>query len=426
MASISELENQAESFSRNGDMRSAERVCRQILARDAQHLSSLRFLADLALAGGNFAAAETHLRALLRQAPENAQLQSRLGQALYRQGKLHEAARAYQDCWRANPRSKMVYLTLGCLHLELGNIDKAVQVFSLGEGVAPDLLSLWRNPQTNPAVAQMSKTAWQALCRHHTDLHVNTVAALESTAVTARIRDAVWPLADARPVEYEHPLQRAQVFYIRHDESPAFYDPGSLPWSEQLERQFPAIREEILGGLDIQADGRPYLRDSHRLEGAQWEPLVNRMNWASVHLYSGGVANQKVVGKFPKTLAALDQVPVATRQGKPSEVFISVLAPHTRIPEHYGVSSAILTAHLPIEVPAGCGLKVHEETREPRAGKLMVFDDTWQHSAWNESDSPRVVLIFELWHPGLTAAERESVTHSFQAREHWLQRRRVA
>ena len=221
MASISELENQAESFSRNGDMRSAERVCRQILARDAQHLSSLRFLADLALAGGNFAAAETHLRALLRQAPENAQLQSRLGQALYRQGKLHEAARAYQDCWRANPRSKMVYLTLGCLHLELGNIDKAVQVFSLGEGVAPDLLSLWRNPQTNPAVAQMSKTAWQALCRHHTDLHVNTVAALESTAVTARIRDAVWPLADARPVEYEHPLQRAQVFYIRHDESPA-------------------------------------------------------------------------------------------------------------------------------------------------------------------------------------------------------------
>ncbi len=120
--------------------------------------------------------------------------------------------------------------------------------------------------------------------------------------------------------------------------------------------------------MNVAADGRPYLSDRHRLEGALWEPLVNKMSWASVHLYQNGVANDMVIHKFPLTLKALAEVPVAITNGKPSEVFISVLAPYTRIPEHYGVSSAILTAHLPIEVPPDCGLQVHEDIRAPEAG----------------------------------------------------------
>jgi aspartyl/asparaginyl beta-hydroxylase (cupin superfamily) len=198
-----------------------------------------------------------------------------------------------------------------------------------------------------------------------------------------------------------------------------------FPWREQLEGQYRRIREEILAGLNIATDGRPYLTNRHRLEGEQWEPLVNKMSWASVHLYQSGVANEKVIHKFPETLEALAGVPLATTNGRPSEVFISVLAPHTRIPEHFGVSSAILTAHLPIEVPPGCGLRVHEEMRTPEAGKLMVFDDTWEHSAWNNSSLPRVVLIFELWHPELTEAEKAAVSRTIEARQDWLKRRKV-
>ena len=61
----------------------------------------------------------------------------------------------------------------------------------------------------------------------------------------------------------------------------------------------------------------------------------------------------------------------------------------------------------------------------PEAGKLMVFDDTWEHSAWNNSDDQRVVLIFELWHPGLTGLEREAISRSIQAREDWVSQRSV-
>jgi hypothetical protein len=36
-----------------------------------------------------------------------------------------------------------------------------------------------------------------------------------------------------------------------------------------------------------------------------------------------------------------------------------------------------------------------------------------------------VVLIFELWHPGLGRLEIEAVSASFRAREQWLRQRRV-
>jgi aspartyl/asparaginyl beta-hydroxylase (cupin superfamily) len=76
-------------------------------------------------------------------------------------------------------------------------------------------------------------------------------------------------------------------------------------------------------------------------------------------------------------------------------------------------------------VPPGCGLQVHDATRTPAEGKLLIFDDTWQHSAWNNSDQQRVVLIFELWHPDLTEREQEAIARSFDARERWLRQRQV-
>jgi len=39
-----------------------------------------------------------------------------------------------------------------------------------------------------------------------------------------------------------------------------------------------------------------------------------------------------------------------------------------------------------------------------------VFDDTIEHEAWNDSDKLRVVLIFDIWHPRLTLAERAMIT----------------
>jgi aspartyl/asparaginyl beta-hydroxylase (cupin superfamily) len=88
----------------------------------------------------------------------------------------------------------------------------------------------------------------------------------------------------------------------------------------------------------------------------------------------------------------------------------SLLKPRTRIPAHNGVTNVRLVTHLPLIVPEGCGFRVGNQTREWVPGKAWVFDDTIEHEAWNDSEQLRVVLIFDVWHPHLTPAERALVT----------------
>ena len=59
--------------------------------------------------------------------------------------------------------------------------------------------------------------------------------------------------------------------------------------------------------------------------------------------------------------------------------------------------------------PKGSAERVGGETREWQEGKAWVFDDTIEHEAWNDSSLPRTILIFDIWHPQLTALERDLV-----------------
>jgi aspartyl/asparaginyl beta-hydroxylase (cupin superfamily) len=92
----------------------------------------------------------------------------------------------------------------------------------------------------------------------------------------------------------------------------------------------------------------------------------------------------------------------------PTAMF-SCLEAQTTIPPHCGETNTRLIVHLPLVVPAGCGFRVGNETREWHEGKAFVFDDTLEHEARNDSDELRVVLIFDVWNPFLTTAERELV-----------------
>jgi aspartyl/asparaginyl beta-hydroxylase (cupin superfamily) len=48
-------------------------------------------------------------------------------------------------------------------------------------------------------------------------------------------------------------------------------------------------------------------------------------------------------------------------------------------------------------------------------GTAWVFDDTIEHEAWNDSDEPRAILIFDVWNPELTALERDLLRETVTA-----------
>ncbi len=91
------------------------------------------------------------------------------------------------------------------------------------------------------------------------------------------------------------------------------------------------------------------------------------------------------------------------------ESLFSVLAPQSEITLHNGSWNMVLTCHIGLAIPEGCGIRVGTEERSWQAGKVLVFDDTFAHSAWNTSDETRSCLIWDVWHPDMTPLEIEAM-----------------
>jgi aspartyl/asparaginyl beta-hydroxylase (cupin superfamily) len=114
----------------------------------------------------------------------------------------------------------------------------------------------------------------------------------------------------------------------------------------------------------------------------------------------------EAAARCPNTLAALEGVPLSTAPDRMPSVLFSLLRPHVRIPPHTGQTNARLICHLPLIVPGGGGLRVGNETRSWTEGEALIFDDSIEHEAWNDSDQVRVVLLFDIWRPELSAEEQ--------------------
>jgi len=87
----------------------------------------------------------------------------------------------------------------------------------------------------------------------------------------------------------------------------------------------------------------------------------------------------------------------------------SYLKPKTHVLPHKGYSKMVLRCHLPLIIPNEelCGIRIENETRHWKEGELMIFDDSFNHEAWNNSTSHRVVLMFDIPNPlwGYTSHE---------------------
>jgi len=201
--------------------------------------------------------------------------------------------------------------------------------------------------------------------------------------------------------------------YLRNYE---FFDRDSFPWIAALEAATESIREEFLGVLGSDQQGiEPYIAFSAGLPLRQWRELNHSRRWSAYFLWNQGRREESHLARCPRTAKALSAVPQVDIPGRGPTAFFSILDANTKIPPHTGITNTRLTVHLPLIVPAGCRFRVGGETREWRAGAAWVFDDTIEHEAWNDSDVPRAILIFDVWNPELTALERDLVRETIAA-----------
>ena len=190
-----------------------------------------------------------------------------------------------------------------------------------------------------------------------------------------------------------------------------FFDRSLFPWLAPLEAASPEIRTELMRVLVSDRPGlQPYIDFPDGLPIDQFKELNHSRKWSAYFLWNQSQPNAGHIARCPNTARTLEEVvPRCRVEGRAPTAFFSILDPNTRIPAHTGITNTRCTVHLPLIVPPNCGFRVGSTTREWVPDQAWVFDDTIEHEAWNLSDTPRAVLIFDIWNPLLSLAERDMI-----------------
>jgi aspartate beta-hydroxylase len=170
-----------------------------------------------------------------------------------------------------------------------------------------------------------------------------------------------------------------------------WHDPADFPLVEYLESNYRAIHDEILA-----LEPSRFHRESERIKRAG--------DWDVAFLYERGRRHDEVCAACPVTTRGVEVYPtIRTIAGL---IYVSRMRAATHIDAHRGPTNLRVRCHLGLKVPEGdCAMRVGTETRRWQEGRCLVFDDYYDHEAWNNTEEDRIVLIIDLWHPGLSTTE---------------------
>lgn len=171
----------------------------------------------------------------------------------------------------------------------------------------------------------------------------------------------------------------------------AFFDVAQFPWCRELEAHWREIRAE----LDALLDAREPIPTFQQVSPEQ-HVVSDDARWRTFFFRVFGVAIDANCRRCPRTAELLSRVP-----GLGNAMF-SILLPGKHIPEHRGPYKGLLRYHLALRVPtpaSSCWIDVAGQRRHWQEGASMIFDDSFQHSAANESDALRVVLFLDFARP---------------------------
>ncbi|XP_058555656.1 aspartyl/asparaginyl beta-hydroxylase isoform X9 [Neofelis nebulosa] len=168
---------------------------------------------------------------------------------------------------------------------------------------------------------------------------------------------------------------------------------------KSLERNWKLIRDEGLAVMD-KAKGLFLPED---------ENLREKGDWSQFTLWQQGRKNENACKGAPKTCSLLDKFPETTgcRRG---QIKYSVMHPGTHVWPHTGPTNCRLRMHLGLVIPKeGCKIRCANESKTWEEGKVLIFDDSFEHEVWQDAASFRLIFIVDVWHPELTPQQRQSL-----------------
>ncbi|HUM50845.1 MAG TPA: aspartyl/asparaginyl beta-hydroxylase domain-containing protein [Chitinophagales bacterium] len=161
-------------------------------------------------------------------------------------------------------------------------------------------------------------------------------------------------------------------------------------WIETIESNYLIILEEFTAFYT--KNSIPFFDD---ISSSQ-KQIVEKNKWKSLILLAFHKTNPFYETTFIKTNSIIQKIPNVT------SVMFSVLEKDTHILPHRGIYKGLLRCHLGLIIPENnkdCWLNVNGKIKNWNSGKCFVFDDTFQHEAFNKTNESRVILIIDFLRP---------------------------
>lgn len=396
---------------RSGRVEEAEQAYRRVLAEDPFNLEALNIVGLANLRLGQLHHARDLLGRAVAVSPGHASSHHHLGRAAELLGDLEAARASYARATQLSSTLPAARLHLAAVLEQLGDDHGALVQYAR---VMSDMQSQgrWVDPATTPpALVSLVAHAAQVVRAGRRALFFSLLEPLVAEfgrEGLGRIERMLRVHLQEEAATYPDPRQQPTFLYLPGLPATPWFARDLFPWVEAFEALTGDIRSELEARLGATAGSEDVFSTAElaaqNLQGARGAP-----SWTGYYFYRHGERREANCAACPVTSTALAGLPLSHVRDHGPEVLFSVFTPGTHLLPHRGVTNTRVVAHLPLIVPADCALRVGGEVHAWQEGRVVVFDDTYEHEAWNRSDQVRVVLIFDLWNPHLTELERAAV-----------------
>ncbi len=404
------LEAEALRLYQSQDVAGATRLFETLLAEHPTHATALAFLGFAASQRGDYAAAADYYRRATQAAPADPVSHFNLAMAEIGAGRVREAVTALDAALAVESDFLGGWLQKGAAHERLGETEAATRAYLRATRMAEQIPVAQIDMDTRRFLNHALGVVRRGLDAELTRALAPLIAGHGAEAVR-RIQAGADIFAGKAPPRFAHPKWRPGLFYVPDLPPQAWYEREDFDWVQRVEAATGVIREELLAVMD---DTRGLAADANHPDDSRNAVSRNGSNrcWDrdTFHFWRHGEKVEENCARCPRTTEILESIDLMRVPGYGPEVMFSVMRPHSRIAPRRGAINGRLVVHLPLIVPDNGGaLRAADEARGWVEGKLSIFDDSFEHEAWSDSDETRVVLIFDTWNPHLSPVEREAL-----------------
>jgi aspartate beta-hydroxylase len=196
------------------------------------------------------------------------------------------------------------------------------------------------------------------------------------------------------PGVYDMTAKLVRRLYDSRIATPAILDDDNyFPQAPRYTERWQAIRDEALA---IAADLGQVPR-FHELMPSQADISANdRRDWRMFVLKAYGVPFRNNLARCPTLATLLAESPDVL------SATLSFLAPHKHIPRHRGPFRGIVRYYLGLSIPTDADgqpaavLSLDDIEYYIGDGQGLLWDDTYPHEVWNNSDQVRIALLMDI------------------------------